>query len=803
MEKEKVDRIKLRKEMAIHAKHNGISETARRYNTTRKTVRKWLKRYAGNEQMENLSRRGQKCPHKMPEDLESKILELRKENPEWGAVKIKKHLNIPFSTTTIYNKFLRNNLIEIRKKNENAEQSFETYASDIKPFEKIFVFTRKITGLINKREIKVMNLPEIQIIAYDCKTSMFFIGFAREKTILDSAIFIDYLLNTLSRDKLLTENTQIITSKTIEFSTKYNQNLFTEIISKKFFCEHIFNTDLKDEYDYIIKKVMKNINNCIYDTSGEQLTIEQVVLKNMLTNLDEIASYDMFERLKNAVLIVPIITDMFIPKISDIRYRNIWPKDYFRSNSKLMHNIILKIDSEISEAKAEYQFEKLLTLFDIKLLIYGSGSSEYIRVFKEKFRIMINRGLTKRSEEILKELLIHINHEVDNVEISESYMTIGDYYFMNYQLKKAEGFYSIAENILNNNPDERILCMLYSKIGKVNLEQGHILNAIKKFFNQMSLSKNLKDDLLIAEANDNLALAYFHKDESQKALDHLLDNVPIYEQHNEIEKLFAVYGNLGKIYTSQMKSNEARKVFEKALRFAHRLDNRLRIAEIYSSLGTLYYVENHYEYALDNLAKSYSYYKKITNVKGMAEIEYKKSKVYLEMNCSLNSFLSLENAIKIYSEIENDYLVAICYLQIVEVLFRIKQYKNCGEFLAKAEKLSRENNYIDILKAVRLKDFELHYYESESFERKYDIILDFSNKIYDSHGDIQERSYNVYSLWELTKDLYVNNHFDNSEIKSLFIKTNKEAYELFKNLYRANPIYQVKRKLNKLSNYII
>jgi transposase InsO family protein len=113
-----------------------ISLLSRRFGITRKTAYKWIKRYKqqGEAGLADQSKKPKTSPFKTCPTIEVPILNLRKENPEWGAKKLKKVLErerilpprqIP-SKPTITNILKRNGLIS-KDKSEKAEhwQRFE------------------------------------------------------------------------------------------------------------------------------------------------------------------------------------------------------------------------------------------------------------------------------------------------------------------------------------------------------------------------------------------------------------------------------------------------------------------------------------------------------------------------------------------------------------------------------------------------------------------------------------------------------------------------------------------------------
>jgi transposase InsO family protein len=88
--------MSLRKEFVTAARREGanISALCRTYGISRKTGYKWLHRYAaaGEEGLCDRSRRPHHSPHQTPEAVEDAIVQLRKENPAWGARKLKRRL---------------------------------------------------------------------------------------------------------------------------------------------------------------------------------------------------------------------------------------------------------------------------------------------------------------------------------------------------------------------------------------------------------------------------------------------------------------------------------------------------------------------------------------------------------------------------------------------------------------------------------------------------------------------------------------------------------------------------------------
>ncbi len=84
----------LRNEFAIAAKNNvNFSALCREYGITRKTGYKWLERYSEGLSLADRSRKPFNTANKTPDDIEMLIINLRLENPGWGAKKLKSVLD--------------------------------------------------------------------------------------------------------------------------------------------------------------------------------------------------------------------------------------------------------------------------------------------------------------------------------------------------------------------------------------------------------------------------------------------------------------------------------------------------------------------------------------------------------------------------------------------------------------------------------------------------------------------------------------------------------------------------------------
>jgi transposase InsO family protein len=96
----------------------GVTDVATRYGVDRRTVHRWLVRYAteGMGALADRSSRPDRCPHQIAPDIEARIVALRRAQPGWGPrtilSKLRRELEEPPSRSSIYRCLIRHRLID-------------------------------------------------------------------------------------------------------------------------------------------------------------------------------------------------------------------------------------------------------------------------------------------------------------------------------------------------------------------------------------------------------------------------------------------------------------------------------------------------------------------------------------------------------------------------------------------------------------------------------------------------------------------------------------------------------------------
>ncbi|MFA5498783.1 MAG: helix-turn-helix domain-containing protein, partial [Candidatus Cloacimonadia bacterium] len=264
---DQISKQKYRKSLVDVALKYGISEAARQFNTTRKTVRKWVKRYeeGGYEALKNSNR--SKRTSKVPAEVKEKIIETRKTYKSWGAYRIRVQMDLTHSLTTIHRILVEEGLIKKKKKKYQRRKDMSEIRKQYGPFEKIQVDIKYLTDI---PEIALFlrwnNMPLYQITARDYRTGIQYICYCYEKTSTNCGIFIDYLCSHLKESGIDLSKVVFQTDNGKEFvsdSTK-KMSLFEEIVTIKYGATHQRIPPGRPTYNSDVETVHKLIEDEFY-----------------------------------------------------------------------------------------------------------------------------------------------------------------------------------------------------------------------------------------------------------------------------------------------------------------------------------------------------------------------------------------------------------------------------------------------------------------------------------------------------------------------------------------------------------
>ena len=223
----KADKFDLRLRIVKSAAGIGVKPTARLFDTTPKTVRKWLNRYRqeGLAGLNELPRIPLSCPHKISSTMERKIIHLRKEFPFKGSRRLKHEHNLSCSHEAIRRVLKMYGLIAKRRKKHKRKRDLSAVKKKWALFGQITVDTKELKDMPHYwPQMKILRLPKYQFTAREVRSGFMFLGFANQCTAYNACLFAQILCGHLKDCGIDMKNLKFQTDNGKEFIGCFRQD---------------------------------------------------------------------------------------------------------------------------------------------------------------------------------------------------------------------------------------------------------------------------------------------------------------------------------------------------------------------------------------------------------------------------------------------------------------------------------------------------------------------------------------------------------------------------------------------------
>jgi len=196
--KDSKEPLEIRKAMINRYKElKSITAVALEFNTTRKTVRKWVTRFQGHISSLKNHSTAPKEPHlQIKDETRALIIKFRIERPSLGYCYLVSYLNqhhcteIP-SAATVYAIWKKNKLLKKHYKKSEKKKDCRAIKQKYLAFEKIQIDVKELTDIPNYLEqslalkkkkdlLRKYGLPMYQYTARDLKTGALFVSLAHK-----------------------------------------------------------------------------------------------------------------------------------------------------------------------------------------------------------------------------------------------------------------------------------------------------------------------------------------------------------------------------------------------------------------------------------------------------------------------------------------------------------------------------------------------------------------------------------------------------------------------------------------------
>ena len=233
-----------------YADEHGIKPAAREFDTTVKTVRKWLRRWLADDRsrrsLVDRSKAPKTCPHKTKPLVEQRVLGARAQAPCFGPKRLKEAFALPVGHSAIARILKQHGLTRRRLKKHEKKRNLLAVKQGFAPFEQLQVDTKYLTDIPYYVAQLQRNpaLPTFQYTARDVKTGGLFLGFANELSESHACGFLAAVAAHLERVGFGLKGRLVQTDNGSEFSgaerRQRNDRGFSALVQERLKAHHRF-----------------------------------------------------------------------------------------------------------------------------------------------------------------------------------------------------------------------------------------------------------------------------------------------------------------------------------------------------------------------------------------------------------------------------------------------------------------------------------------------------------------------------------------------------------------------------------
>ncbi len=194
--------------MVEYALQYGISSAAREYETTGKTVRKWVVRFKkeGLEGLKDRKRAPKHIPHKLKPEEESQIIELRQKHPSWGSRRLIDRYHVKGSHGSENRVIGQNGLIKPKKKRWRKRKDLSDLKKKMKFFEQSQIDTKDLSDIyqywpfidsFDSLQVRGLRLPRYEFTLRELFTGASFFAYADHNNSTYASLFASYVIEHL------------------------------------------------------------------------------------------------------------------------------------------------------------------------------------------------------------------------------------------------------------------------------------------------------------------------------------------------------------------------------------------------------------------------------------------------------------------------------------------------------------------------------------------------------------------------------------------------------------------------------
>lgn len=293
-------------------------------------------------------------------------------------------------------------------------------------------------------------------------------------------------------------------------------------------------------------------------------------------------------------------------------------------------------------------------------------------------------------------------------------------------MEEASSYLNMANRLLKNFPDERLMARIICREGFLNLHYANYSKAVElllkadKKITTLNQGLDLKDYYFLTLIHSGLGKIYEVNDDPEKSVMAYLKVVNMSEAMEMRTRISWHYLNVGTGYIALEDYSNAEPYFRKAIETSDDMSQYAR-ASAHANLGYCYLEKQAYDQALHYLDKAEDLYKDSAEDEyyNFALIESWRGRLYSEINQDKSAIKHFAMAYEYAQTINNFKLLANLCKDIATFYAEKKDFKSAYEYQLLNEKFAEQ--YLEQINRRRQTELEIKY-EAEKKKQETELL---------------------------------------------------------------------------------
>ncbi len=301
----------------------------------------------------------------------------------------------------------------------------------------------------------------------------------------------------------------------------------------------------------------------------------------------------------------------------------------------------------------------------------------------------------------------------DSALIAQVYSDVGAVYFRKGDYSDSKKNYLKAYSIRKKTKDYNGIAKLNINLGSLYVKNQEFQSALKNYLNAIKYFEEKGNHAIVSETKSNVGLLFFEMKNYKKSIQYLKEAIPFQEINKIDEKLCNSYLTMGNNYLMLNDTINALSYFDKSMKIASRIGNKLTLSSAYNNIGAIRTAQNKSKEAIAMYDKSKSvrqdlnselekagldlnYAKELLNQKKYTQAQkllLQVKKVFISKNSKDNLLVAYNQLVTAHSHLNNTDSTAFYfeeYTQLNNQLFEENMVKQTNELETKYQTAKKE-----------------------------------------------------------------------------------------------------------------